>query len=175
MCELIAGMHTNISGHHPALSLITLEPLQHFHGQRILKLMDEEICRYLARSPNTELSQVMTYIYDYGSSQPTRYAIKHQAFGLIGVISFGCFKKHPLEAVIGYWIGRPYQGYGYAKQAIKILLTLLRKIQVNRVLAEVFPMNGRSEGLLEGLCFSCADKTYLHNGQRQYYLSLSGS
>jgi RimJ/RimL family protein N-acetyltransferase len=172
-------MHKLITKHprdtyHQNLSrLIELEPLQHFHANKILQLMDQDICRYLGREPCQNLSQAIQYVYDYGSTQPVRFAITHRAFGLIGVISFGILNGTQLDAVIGYWIGKQYQNQGYAKQALKLLLIKLKKINVRRVSAEIYPGNLSSEYLLESVGFICDDKTLLHNDQMQYYLTLA--
>jgi RimJ/RimL family protein N-acetyltransferase len=172
MHSLITSHTRNISHKNPSL-LIALEPLQHFHANKILQLMDQDICQYLGREPCQNLSQAIQYVYDYSSTQPVRYAITHRAFGFIGVVSFGVINGKQLDVVIGYWIAKQYQNQGYARQAIQLLLQKLKKINVQRVTAEIYPGNTPSEYLLESLGFCCDDKTLLHNDQMQYYLALT--
>jgi ribosomal-protein-serine acetyltransferase len=172
MHKLITKQPGEIPHQNPS-PLIGLEPLQHFHANKILRLMDQNICQYLGREPCQNLSEAIQYVYDYGSTQPVRFAITHRAFGFVGVISFGIVNGTRLDAVIGYWLAKPYQNKGYAKQALQLLLYKLKKIHVRRVLAEIYPGNTRSEYLLERLGFICDDKSLLHNGQMQYYLTLA--
>lgn len=172
MHKLITKLPGEISYKNPS-PLIELEPLQHSHANKILQLMDQDICRYLGREPCQNLSQAIQYVYDYNSTQPVRFAITHRAFGFIGVVSFGVVNSTQLDVVIGYWIAKQYQNHGYAKQAIQLLLQKLKKINVRRVVAEIYPGNTRSEYLLERLGFICDDKSLLHNSQMQYYLALA--
>jgi RimJ/RimL family protein N-acetyltransferase len=48
------------------------------------------------------------------------FAIEHRAFGLIGMIGFD--EKEPRRTEIGYWLGRPFWGRGYATEAVKAAL-----------------------------------------------------
>ena len=51
--------------------------------------------------------------------EPT-FAIQHRQFGVIGMLGF-----HPRpdgKAEVGYWLGRPFWGRGYATEALKAAL-----------------------------------------------------
>ena len=55
-----------------------------------------------------------------------------------------------LTAEIGYWIGRPYWGFGYATQAVEQLLPIaFNDLKLVRVYAEVFEYNKSSARVLE--------------------------
>ncbi|HEY8351988.1 MAG TPA: GNAT family N-acetyltransferase [Sphingomonadales bacterium] len=56
---------------------------------------------------------------------------------------------------LGYWIGRPYWGRGYAGEAVPPLLSLaFNRLQRTRVFARILPDNHASRRLLEKLGFS---------------------
>jgi RimJ/RimL family protein N-acetyltransferase len=44
------------------------------------------------------------------------FAIEHRQFGLIGVLAFD--EMEPRKAEVGYWLGRPFWGRGYATEAL---------------------------------------------------------
>ena len=53
-------------------------------------------------------------------SRQAVFAIEHPADGLVGVLGF--HPKAPAGPEVGYWIGRPYWGRGYATEATKAAL-----------------------------------------------------
>lgn len=153
--------------------VISIQPLESCHAPAVLHMMNDDICRYLGRRPCENLQQAIRYVYEYDGTQPIRFAITHKDAGFVGVISFGLLAAEPLEVIIGYWIAQEFQKCGYASRAIKLLLAVLKDIQVYRVRAEVFPGNIKSIRLLEKLGFFCEDKSKLPNGQLQYQLILN--
>ncbi|MGA0605690.1 GNAT family N-acetyltransferase [Phenylobacterium sp. VNQ135] len=44
------------------------------------------------------------------------FAIEHREFGFIGMIGFS--EKEPGRPEVGYWLGRPFWGRGYATEAL---------------------------------------------------------
>lgn len=65
---------------------------------------------------------------------------------LVGAIGF----KNSGESVeIGYWIGRPYWGRGYATSAVRLLVEEARRLGIGRLQAELFPDNFGSIRVLE--------------------------
>ncbi|GAB1260568.1 GNAT family N-acetyltransferase [Aurantivibrio plasticivorans] len=165
--------HRSLLSPRKRLSLIRLEPLDQQHGAKLIQFLDEEVCDTLGCGVVTNLHEAIHYIYNPNTRQPFKFSITHQAFGLVGVVSFGCQYVDGLEALIGYWIGKPYQGMGYAKESVLTLIEMLRGMSVKRVLAEVYPGNTRSEALLESIGFQCPDKTELVNQQQSFYLTLT--
>jgi ribosomal-protein-alanine N-acetyltransferase len=76
----------------------------------------------------------------------------HQIFAVIagtdfvGAIGF----KHGSDSIeIGYWIGRPYWGRGYATRAVRLLIEEAQRRGIERLQAEVFPENFGSIRVLE--------------------------
>lgn len=62
----------------------------------------------------------------------------------------GCGFKREAEGVeIGYWIGRPYWGRGYATAAAELLIEEARRRGLERLYAEVFVENPASMRVLE--------------------------
>ena len=44
------------------------------------------------------------------------FVIEHREFGLIGMLGFN--EKEPKRPELGYWLGRPFWGRGYATEAV---------------------------------------------------------
>lgn len=83
-------------------------------------------------------------------------SLRH-VFGIYNDNTFiGCCSLIPqndvyrINAEIGYWIGEPYWGKGYATEAVKLLLDYaFQKLDVLRVYASVFEYNIASMRVLE--------------------------
>ena len=64
----------------------------------------------------------------------------------LGSIGFG----GPLEApALGYWIGRPYWGQGYATEAVELAIEMARLLGIVKLKAETFVNNPASGRVLE--------------------------
>jgi RimJ/RimL family protein N-acetyltransferase len=48
------------------------------------------------------------------------FAVEHRQFGVIGVLGF--HEKEPRRPELGYWLGRPFWGRGYATEAVNAAL-----------------------------------------------------
>jgi RimJ/RimL family protein N-acetyltransferase len=48
------------------------------------------------------------------------FAIEHRHFGFIGMVGFA--ENSPRRMEVGYWLGRPFWGRGYATEALKGVL-----------------------------------------------------
>jgi len=59
-----------------------------------------------------------------------------------------------LRAEIGYWVGRPFRGQGYAQEAVLTICRLaFRRLRLRRVEAGIFPGNVRSARVLRATGF----------------------
>ncbi len=61
----------------------------------------------------------------------------------------------PERPSVGYWVGRPYWGQGYATEALRLMITLACSLGATRMEAETFPGNPASERVLGKCRFVC--------------------
>ena len=74
------------------------------------------------------------------------FAITHAQSGeFMGAIGFG---DPPENGDLGYWIGRPFRGKGYATEAIHRIVTHASHLGIRRLFAETFPSNPVSSRVL---------------------------
>lgn len=75
------------------------------------------------------------------------FAVEHRDFGLIGMLGF--HEKEPRRPELGYWLGRPFWGRGYATEAATAALRWARgEWRRNVVWAGHFAENGASGQVL---------------------------
>jgi RimJ/RimL family protein N-acetyltransferase len=80
--------------------------------------------------------------------------------GLIGSISFG---KPGKTASLGYWLGRPYWGYGYMSEAAEALLDwFFNATDENLVVSGALDENIASQRILEKMGFGQNQPRILH-------------
>ncbi len=76
----------------------------------------------------------------------TAFAITRRTDGsFLGGIGFAGLPEMPN---VGYWIGRPYRGEGYATEALRLLIQYARAAGAKGLLAETFPENPASARVL---------------------------
>ena len=74
---------------------------------------------------------------------------------LIGVVGFMHVDRVNKKAELGYWIGKRYQGHGYATEALGIILHFgFLNLGLERVYAQTFSFNEGSKRLLEHIGFT---------------------
>ena len=75
------------------------------------------------------------------------FVVEHRQFGLVGVL--GLHEKQPRRPELGYWLGRPFWGRGYATEAVKAALSWAKgEWRRNVVWAGHFSDNGASGQVL---------------------------
>jgi RimJ/RimL family protein N-acetyltransferase len=52
------------------------------------------------------------------------FVIEHREFGVMGVI--GVSEDEPRRPIMGYWLGRPFWGRGYATEAVRAMLNWVK-------------------------------------------------
>jgi [ribosomal protein S5]-alanine N-acetyltransferase len=69
--------------------------------------------------------------------------VADQLVGMVGLTRV----EEPVE--IGYWVGRPYWGRGFATAAVALLIDEAWRRGIHRLVADVFPDNAASARVLE--------------------------
>jgi RimJ/RimL family protein N-acetyltransferase len=120
---------------------------------------DPEVARYQSWTPPVLLAEASAFITEFASADPRapgwfQYAVElRDSAALIGDIGVN-LHDNLMQADIGFTFGLPYQGYGYATEAVRCLLAhLFRECGVRRVSAECDSRNVRSARLLQRLGF----------------------
>lgn len=82
---------------------------------------DAAIARMTLRLPHPyALSDAEAFVAQVDSQNPERsrtFVIEHEDHGTVGVI--GLFEADDPAPEVGYWIGRPFWGRGYATEALE--------------------------------------------------------
>jgi [ribosomal protein S5]-alanine N-acetyltransferase len=80
--------------------------------------------------------------------------------GAVAIEAPGELAELPDCPTLGYWFGRPFQGFGYASEAVEAVLEWAFKTHdCAAIAARVFEDNAASRGLLRKHGFKPADKT----------------
>ena len=89
------------------------------------------------------------------SGRTLRLLLVRRADGaLVGGAGLHDIEPVHLRAEIGYWVGRPFRGQGYAQEAVLAVCRLaFRRLRLRRVEAGVFPGNVRSARVLRATGF----------------------
>jgi RimJ/RimL family protein N-acetyltransferase len=94
-------------------------------------------------------------------------AIETEKDGLIGVISVSR-RPDGVTGVLGYWLGEPYWGHGYATEAVVSMIRFAsERMNLETLLARVFVENPASERVLTkiGFCHEgVEERHYPHRG-----------
>lgn len=74
---------------------------------------------------------------------------------LVGGISLSDIRRNVMQsAILGYWMGSPYTGKGYMREAIPLILDFgFHTLKLHRIEASCLPENERSLALLRGAGF----------------------
>ncbi len=141
------------------LVLRALEPMDAGRVEKYAS--DPEIARYTANIPEPYSSGLaVSWIKEVNKDMLTRKdyaaAIAEKESGdLVGAVSLA-FPDYGKGGELGYWIGRPYWGRGYASEAVKkMVVVAFNRLGLHRVWAGVLPENEASIRVMEksGLVF----------------------
>ena len=149
--------NVGVVGSNPMPSTKETAPIPHPHSVQLRPISIDDaqaITRLLAG--DTELAlQTATIPIPYTIHDARAFlqrADPLQNFAIIAgeELVGGCgFKQEPGDIEIGYWVGRPYWGRGYASAAAQLLIEEARRRGVERLYAEVFLENPASMRVLE--------------------------
>ena len=134
-------------------SSLNLAPLaEHHSGEFLSQYWDPDIAT-LCCLPQFE---GIEHWFDWLENQrtipnQTTYAIEHQVWGFIGCV---CLLVHQGMGFLYYWIGKNFQGQGFAAQAVTIALNNARKFnKLTHCFAKVYEENTSSKKVLQKLNF----------------------
>jgi ribosomal-protein-alanine N-acetyltransferase len=104
------------------------------------------------------------------------FVIVEAADGVVGVCSLMGVSMRFRVAGLGYWVGRPYWGRGYATEGARQVLEFgFRELELTRVEAGALDHNLASVRVLQKLGFIATDRSTMHEkgGGRHYLLERS--
>jgi RimJ/RimL family protein N-acetyltransferase len=141
---------------------LTLRPFQATDAQRVAMLVgDWDVCSMLARVPHPYAAAdaeawFATHAAAHAAGEAFTYAIVTPSDGVIGAISLELNGEGVTDGslVLGYWLGKPYWGRGYATEAGAALLAYAEAdTGVKHFRAGHFSENPASGKVLEKLGF----------------------
>lgn len=106
------------------------------------------------------------------------FTIRNERDEIVGVCSLIGIDQGSGSGSVGYWVGRPYWGRGYATFACRELLRIAReRLGLDRVEAPVLEHNAASRRVLEKVGFECRGEVDQHPKGRvlQYECTLEES
>lgn len=113
---------------------------------------DRDIARMTLRMPHPySVDDAEGFVLSVAGQDPARsrtFLIEHEDHGPVGVL--GIFEDGDVAPEVGYWIGRPYWGRGYATEALEAgLIWASRKWKRRALVAGHFSDNPASGRVLE--------------------------
>ncbi|MBB3262727.1 RimJ/RimL family protein N-acetyltransferase [Azospirillum sp. OGB3] len=134
---------------------LTLRPFRLEDVERFAPLIGEwEVARWLARVPHPyRLEDGRAWVALAARNRAERASLDllavrkddGQPVGGIGVIL--------ADGEVGYWLGRPHQGIGYATEMLRAVIPAAFALGLTRLWARIAPDNHRSRRLLETVGF----------------------
>lgn len=99
---------------------LTLRAPRHADAARVASLAnDYDVAAMTTRMPHpygpSDARQFIEQVEDQDRRRDNTFVIEHEHEGVVGAIGFHRSLEDPLE--LGYWIGRPYWGRGFATEA----------------------------------------------------------
>lgn len=140
-----------VAGRVPVLrsGRILLRPLARDDAPRIQALLDDfDVVRWMSRIPFPYgVSDALHFIEGVAPSEVS-WAVDAAGEGLAGIGGFA-FRPDRSDVELGYWLGRPFWGRGYATEAARLMLGHAWDAGARRVLSGCFEGNARSQRVLE--------------------------
>lgn len=161
---------------------------QTLHAERLIlrKLVLEDAIHFARLlSHDSESARMMATMPDPCTEASARLWIKRRLaadgypFAIVraedGAFLGGIGCAGPLDAMrIGYWIGRPYWGQGYATEAVQRMIAFARALGASRLEAETFTNNSASARVLDKAGFENLGTTVINvparGGLREIHL-----
>ncbi|MGE7672846.1 GNAT family N-acetyltransferase [Lysinibacillus sp. NPDC094403] len=135
---------------------IVLKKIEDAHLQEVFAIYDnEKVLEYCGIIPKHNIQTVSKMIghfhRDYQKKSRVKWGIfqKSQSDKLVGIIEAMDFNQKVNMVTIGYFLAEDDWGKGLATDAVKILVKFLfEEVNINRIQAEVMPLNKASKKVL---------------------------
>lgn len=145
---------------------LTLRPLSREHKQAIIPLISErQVARNLLRVPHPYLDHHFDEFLakiSTGDTDAVFSIFVRDEDRLCGGMGLHLTPEHK-RAELGYWLGHPYWGHGYATEAARAVMAFgFEKLQLNRIFASHFSGNDASGRVLQKLGMKPEGKLLKH-------------
>lgn len=135
---------------------LVLKNIEDVHLQEVFAIYDnEKVFEYCGIIPKHNIQTVSKMIghfdRDYQKKNRVKWGIfqKSHSDKLVGIIEAMDFNQKVNMVTIGYFFAEDYWGKGLATDAVKILVKfLIEEVNINRIQAEVMPLNEASKKVL---------------------------
>ncbi|WP_411268103.1 GNAT family N-acetyltransferase [Paenibacillus sp. PL91] len=133
-----------------------LKKIEFDHLDEVFEIYsNDKVFEYCGIIPKHNIDTVKNMIghfeRDYNKRARVKWGIfaKHENDRLLGIIEAFDFNQKVNMVTIGYFLAESHWGRGIATEAVKILVDFLYKdVNVNRIQAEVMPLNDPSKKVL---------------------------
>jgi [ribosomal protein S5]-alanine N-acetyltransferase len=139
---------------------LTLRPMTMLDAADLFAVFsDPAVVRYWSAEPWTSVSfaesALARALEGYREQSEVRFGIELAETGLlIGTVNLHHFFPQNRRCELGYALGSPHWGKGYATEALEVALDYgFHELRLNRVEADIDPRNGASAAVLERLGF----------------------
>lgn len=134
---------------------LVLRPLERTDARKVAELAgDWEVARWTLDIPHPYDAAMARDFIAWAQQElaaQRRYflaMVARSSGDLVGIISLT--RNGPDEGEIGYWVGRPYQGRGFAREAADAVIAMaFEALALRRVVAACRPDNERSWRVME--------------------------
>ncbi|WP_108662596.1 GNAT family N-acetyltransferase [Acuticoccus kandeliae] len=143
-----------------ATARLDLTPPARADAAAIVRLVgDLEVSRWLLRVPHPyEHADAVFYLERVAPTECAVALRRREDGAFLGIMSLT--PNGPGAWELGYWIGRPFWGAGYASEAARRLVPFgFEALDADRLTAGYFAGNARSAGVLEKLGFVAAGRS----------------
>ncbi|WP_285395906.1 GNAT family protein [Lysinibacillus sp. fls2-241-R2A-57] len=135
---------------------LVLKKIEDAHLQEVFSIYDnDKVFEYCGIIPKHNIQTVGKMIghfdRDYQKKSRVKWGIflKSQSDTLVGIIEAMDFNQKVNMVTIGYFLAEDYWSKGIATEAVKILVKFLfEEVNVNRIQADVMPLNETSKKVL---------------------------
>jgi len=136
---------------------LVLKKIEDAHLQELFAIYDnEKVFEYCGIIPKHNIQTVSKMIghfdRDYKKESIVKWGIfqKSHSDQLVGIIEAMEFNQKVNMVTIGYYLAENYWGKGLASDAVNILVKFLfEEVNINRIQAEVMPLNEASKKVLQ--------------------------